>query len=134
MSTPTNEQPVDVLNLSEGIPPEILARFKPAENLYVTEKGTKIRFRDISAGVLDRAQTVFEEQFEEPEPPIQILDHGKGRTSERRDMEDPWYKKKYLEWQGKVSRKLSEWVFVTGIEIEIPEEIEEDSVYSSIGS
>ena len=111
--------------------PEILARFSPADNTYVTSKGIAIRFRALSPGTLDRVQARFEERFVKPIPPIITIDHGKGRTSDRHDYQDPEYLIQHQIWQEKVARAISDWSFVVGIEVDVPSDPKANPIYEA---
>ena len=114
------------------IDPAVYGRFNVADKTFVTEDDVTFKFRSISPGTLDRTQMYFEGIYSEPTPPIQIIDHGKGRTSERRDTEDLWYLKEHSKWFAKVSRAVAEWVFTVGIEVKIPSDAEKSNqVYAA---
>ena len=120
-----------VTELEPGISLDILARFNPAESIYITQKGHTLKFRAISAGLVDRAQIYFEGLRPKPEMPIIILDHGKGRTSERGDPNDAAYLVELAEWNTVVYRELNMWLFANGIEIDLPKKPEVGSLYAA---
>lgn len=104
--------------------PSLLERFDPENRQYTTESGYVIEFYPISAGIIDRVQQAYEQKFEEPEPPLVEVDHGKNRTSFRRDTADPGYVLEYNRWQTKVLRALNEWLFANGLSIKTDTPIE----------
>lgn len=134
---PKNRTPV-VENNSEVEPSlapaslEILARFNPADNSFLTASGYTLKFRAISAGILDRAQQRFEDMFDKPEVPIIIIDHGKERTSEKLNHTDPDYLVEVEKWNTKVLRELNVWLYAVGILVDIPEQPEKGSLYEEI--
>lgn len=119
----------DVQTVRGGIRPEILARLNPIKETYTTSKGVELKIRTISGILVERIQDNIQQSIPEPEPPLLIIDHGKGRTSETRDVKDHGYLLAHAKWQGAVSREILLVLFDVGIECTIPENLEDDPLY-----
>lgn len=115
-----NEKIEDKAQQLEGISPEVLARFRPAENEYTTKTGVLLKFRPISAGILERAQARIETLYPEPQPPMTEIDHGKGRTSQQPNVRDDWYLLQHAKWRRITGEKLGAWTFGTALEVDVP--------------
>ncbi len=101
--------------------PEILARFNPATGEFSTKSGHALKFRPISAGVLDRVQMRIEERRKEPTPPDTEIDHGKGRVSVTPNVNDEWYLFQHAKWRRRVQQDLAIWVYAVAVEVNVPD-------------